>query len=664
MKEADHASGAPGSARLLQRIHMLFAFMTLRARILVSFIVIILLIGGMFASLGVGLIHRTLPRLQDILPVDLSAAQELYRQHVARIADASRLMAQRRALREAAARGAVEELAVPMQAFRQLEDLDVLILTDVRGLILFPASNRGKRIAAREVEALVQQALRGRREVSGSVALTSEDLAGESPELAERARIDVVPTPHAAVRDRTRDPAGLLSMVAVPVAGDEGGLLGALCAGRLLNRRNEIVDRIRNNLYREEQFESRDVAIASLFLGDVRIATTAKAASGEREVGTLISADVYEQVIRKGERWVQPGRIQDEWYLTAYEPIRDVSGRVIGAIGFGLLERKFEAAERRAIQILFVMTGVAVLLAIAISYLLSISVMRPVNALVRATERVAAGSSPEELKLEGAPPEIVTLGNSFNKMAAAIRARDQQLHRQTHEKLMRSDRLAMIGQLAAGVAHEINNPLGSILLFSRLIIQQVPAEGRVRENLDRIEKETKRCHSIVRSLLDFARERKPLIESLDVNQVLDTTLKLFEGQFLFQNIQVVRDYGAGLAAVEADQSQLQQVFMNIILNAVDAMNGKGRLVLATREGESAGFVDIHISDTGCGIPPENLERIFDPFFTTKGVGHGTGLGLSVSYGIIQAHGGDISVTSTPGSGTTFTISLPATRGSR
>jgi signal transduction histidine kinase len=154
------------------------------------------------------------------------------------------------------------------------------------------------------------------------------------------------------------------------------------------------------------------------------------------------------------------------------------------------------------------------------------------------------------------------------------------------------------------------------------------------------------------------------VESLDVNEVLDLTLKLYEGQFLFQNIQTVREYGKHLPRIRGDQSQLQQVFMNIVLNAVDAMNGRGRLTLTTKESEPAGFVDIGISDTGCGIPPENIDRIFDPFFTTKGVGHGTGLGLSVSYGIVQSHQGDITVTSAAGAGATFTVSLPVAEGSR
>ena len=136
------------------------------------------------------------------------------------------------------------------------------------------------------------------------------------------------------------------------------------------------------------------------------------------------------------------------------------------------------------------------------------------------------------------------------------------------------------------------------------------------------------------------------MESVDVNQLLDATLKLFEGQFLFQNVQVVKDYDLKLATIPADESQLQQVFMNIVLNAVDAMNGKGRLGIATRANQRGwDHRDRHLRLPARGIAPENIERIFDPFFTTKGVGHGTGLGLSVSYGIVQSHNGDITVSS-------------------
>lgn len=648
----------PARSSLARRLLDLPAKLTLRARLLLSFSGIVLFIGISTALLGAGLIHRTLPQVQDVLAVDLSAAREFYRQYLSHIADAARLLAQRRILKEAIQSGDIRKLVAPLQAIRQSQDFDILILTDLKGDVLFPLQDRGQKIGVSGISTLVAQTLRQRKEISSAVVFSRNELAAESQELLERAHIEPVATPYGSYVHQTESDEGLVAVSAIPVMNDDGALLGALCAGQLLNRRNSLTDWIRSGLYRDDQFKERDVAVVSVFLGEKRIATTATTSSGERAVGTVVSAEVYNQVVLKGERWIKPGYIVDDWYLTAYEPIRDPRGKVIGVLGLGLLERKFEDTERRALAFLIVLTIVAVVLAIFISYVLSDSIMKPVMSLVAAAQGMAGDHFQHQIELYHAPPEIEALGTAFNDMATALHERDQQRRRQTHEKLMRSDRLAMIGQLAAGVAHEINNPLGSILLFSRLIMQQVPAEGRIRENLERIEKETKRCHTIVKSLLDFARERKPLVESVDVNQLLDATLKLFEGQFLFQNIQVVRNYDMKLGTIEADQSQLQQVFMNIILNAADAMNGKGLLVLATQANDQDGCIEIIISDTGCGIPPENLERIFDPFFTTKGVGHGTGLGLSVSYGIIQSHNGDISVSSDPGKGASFTISLP------
>ncbi len=640
---------------------VLSARLTLRVRLLLSFVGVILFAGIVWSFLGVGLMHRSLPQVQDVLAFDLSAALEIYRQHVSRITDVVRLMAQQPVVRQHIELGDVENLAGPLQAIHQSEDLDIVFLTDAQGQTLLPVNNHGRKIEVPGIALMVEQALRERKEVASTVVLSASQLADESPDLLERSRIDVVSTSHAGSERPGNVSDGLFAAAAVPVVGDDGKLLGVLCGAQLLNGRNAITDRIRSNLYREEQYDGHDVAIVSIFLGDKRIATSATTPSGRRAVGTLVSEEVYKHVLLGGQRWIRPGYVVDDWYLTAYEPLRDPQGAVIGAVGLGLLERKFNATERQAEEILFGVALVAVLLAIFISYGLSNSIMKPLNSLIAATEKLTAGVAPRELEPDPrAPIEIEALRKSFNAMTLAIRERDQQLRRQTSEKLMRSDRLAMVGQLAAGVAHEINNPLGSILLFSRLIMQQVPAEGRIRENLERIEKETKRCHTIVRSLLDFARQREPLVESLDVNHLLDATLKLFEGQFLFHNIEVVRDYNPELPAILADESQLQQVFMNIILNATDAMKGTGRLTLTTTE-DGEGNIKISVSDTGCGIPPENIDRVFDPFFTTKGVGHGTGLGLSVSYGIIQKHNGDISVSSTVGVGTTFVVSLPTSQ---
>ncbi len=630
----------------------------LRTRLFLSFVVVILLIGFLSIFLGVSLIQRSLPQVQDVLAVDLGAAREIYRQQVAQISDAVRLTARQIFVRDKVKKEDWEGLAASLETIRQSDDLDMFLLTDLHGNVLLRVRNPENKESAAAIRMVAEKVLQQRKEYASAVVFSGVELEHESPELAARARIEVVSTTYARAASESDQGAGMVILAGAPVMSEAGNILGVLCGGQLLNRQATVVDRILRNLYGAEQYQGHDVAIAAVFLGDKRIATSFTNPSGERAVGTLATEEVYDHVLSGGSRWVKRSYVINDWYLTAYEPILDPGGKAIGMLGLGLLERKFNESEQRAARLFLALTLVALALAALISYLLSNHIMKPVNSLIAGTEKIAGGASLQEIPLDTSPQEIGALGSAFNRMLRAIRDRDQQLRRQTQEKLVRSDRLAMIGQLAAGVAHEINNPLGSILLFSRLCMQQVPQDGRVRENLERIEKETKRCHTIVRSLLDFARQREPQVQAVPVNELMDATLKLFENQFLFHNIEIVKDYRPDLPSIPADQAQLQQVLMNIILNAADAMGGKGRLTIATRESDDAASVEISITDTGCGIPPENINRIFDPFFTTKGVGHGTGLGLSVSYGIIQKHNGDLSVSSTPGEGSTFTISLP------
>jgi signal transduction histidine kinase len=235
----------------------------------------------------------------------------------------------------------------------------------------------------------------------------------------------------------------------------------------------------------------------------------------------------------------------------------------------------------------------------------------------------------------------------------------QRLLEKRSEEMHKSERLAMIGRLAAGVAHEINNPLGGIMLFSNLLLRKAPSAGTEHENLERICSEAKRCQKIVQGLLDFARHREPKAEQVDIRDVLDKTLELVENQAMFQNIERVKDYRRQGCLVRVDPAQMEQVFINLIFNAVEAMGGKGRLTISAKSVDRGEGIQISIRDTGCGIPEEHMERLFEPFFTTKGVGQGTGLGLSISRGIVENHGGTIWATSKVGQGTTFSIRLPA-----
>ena len=223
---------------------------------------------------------------------------------------------------------------------------------------------------------------------------------------------------------------------------------------------------------------------------------------------------------------------------------------------------------------------------------------------------------------------------------------------------MKSERLATLGQLAAGVAHEINNPLGAVLMYAHLSLEEIQAEDPRRKNIEKAVAEVTRCKDIVRGLLDFARQTEPKVEQSDANEILERTLALVENQALFQNVNITRVFSPSLPKAMIDGNQIQQVFTNIILNAAEAVDGEGELTIATRMASDSKSVEIEFTDAGCGIPRENLQKIFDPFFTTKEVGRGTGLGLAVSYGIIARHKGTIDVISEQGKGTTFIVRLP------
>lgn len=231
---------------------------------------------------------------------------------------------------------------------------------------------------------------------------------------------------------------------------------------------------------------------------------------------------------------------------------------------------------------------------------------------------------------------------------------------ETEEQLIQSEKLASMGQLAAGVAHEINNPLGTVLIFAHMLLKEMPPQDPRRHDLEMIAREADRCRHIVSGLLDFARQSKPRNELADLNAVLQETLDMLRKQQAFARLDLVTELDPGLPPTICDADQLRQAFINILDNAAEAMPEGGRLTVTTCLRDEGRTIAIRFADTGVGIPEENLERVFHPFFTTKQIGRGTGLGLAIVYGIVKVHRGGISVDSKVGEGTTFTITLPVT----
>ncbi len=229
---------------------------------------------------------------------------------------------------------------------------------------------------------------------------------------------------------------------------------------------------------------------------------------------------------------------------------------------------------------------------------------------------------------------------------------------ETHLQLVSSEKMASLGKLAAGIAHEINNPLGGILIYSSLLMEDLPPDDPKKPDLEKIVQEAGRCKEIVKSLLEFARQTEPKKESVDINRAITGGLFFLENQALFHNIRITKRLDPSLPWVIGNAGQLKQVFLNIIINAAEAMHGSGELTITTFPSPDHTSIFMEFTDTGEGIPEENLSRIFEPFFTTRDVGKGTGLGLATSYGIVESHGGKIGVKSKVQEGTTFTIELP------
>jgi two-component system NtrC family sensor kinase len=354
--------------------------------------------------------------------------------------------------------------------------------------------------------------------------------------------------------------------------------------------------------------------------------------------------------------------------------------KVLGVLDIGVslqrLDREMAAFRLRNLVVAAI---AAAALALVVFVFTRRHLIRPVAALVQATRRVARDQLELEVPVTWSG-ELGILATSFNDMTRSLRTTKKELDslmhglerqveertaalRMAQDQLVRTEKLTSLGKLSASIAHEINNPLAGIVTFAKLMIRTIE-HGPVGEaerktmvkQLELVYRESQRCTAIVRNLLDFARERPLQLKDVDVGAAVEEMLTLVANQAAIQGIEIVKEL-APLPPVQADFGQLRQAFVNVAMNAIEAMPAGGRLVVAARQLPQAGTVEVSFADTGRGIAPEIMQRIFDPFFTTKE--KGTGLGLSVVYGIVDRHKGQVSVDSQPGKGTRFVVSLPA-----
>ncbi len=312
------------------------------------------------------------------------------------------------------------------------------------------------------------------------------------------------------------------------------------------------------------------------------------------------------------------------------------------------VQRMLKVSKQTPVIALFILLA----LIIYITNFLTRQILRPIGRMVRATERIAQGDFSPLTPQKKYRDEFTTLALAFNRMLLELN------HRQ--EMLAEAQKLRAIGTLTAGVAHELNNPINNISLTAEALIEdyaELPEKERLEMCSDLLS-QADRAQGVVRNLLDFSRQREVDFSELDIGQLVRKTVKLIKNQIKLAKIKLETHFSSNLPPIQGDPQQLSQVFVNLCLNALDAMSRGGTLTITTAVTADDGQrIRVDISDTGAGIAPDVLPYIFDPFYSTKGA-KGTGIGLAVSYGIVAKHGGEITVQSTPGKGTTFSIFLP------
>lgn len=646
---------------------------SIQSQIILYFTIAILTPTIIISVIGTKLIYNLIINRAETKSLsDLNSAREIYRNKLAQVESIARLTAARSFIISSVIGNDADTLQKELQKTLQSENLDIFTMVDRNGNVICRGRNPFNRGDNLLNDKFVDKAINLKQIVTGTDIVPSNELAKESFELVDKATMNIIPTPKSKPRNEKLETSGMVLKTAVPLFDRNKNVIGVLIGGVLLNRNYEIVKKITEVVHEGEIYKGQETGTATIFQNDLRISTNVKNEDGTYAVSTLVSEEVYNQVLLEGTRWVGEAFVVNTWYISAYEPIRDIDNKIIGILYVGILKQPFDDLLRNTILTFIGVAIGVIIIIILVAILMAKKISAPLKKLEEAAKKIESGDYKASFSIK-APSEIENLSISLNQMAKELENEKRELENWTetletkveertdqlkriNEQLFRSEKLASLGKLAAGVAHEINNPLTGVLTNSSLLLEDLEEGDPRRDDVQVIVNETIRCREIVKRLLDFARQTKPQKKLTNINSLIENIILLVRNQASFRNITIEKSLDENIPLIMADLDQIQQVFINLILNASEAMAKGGTLFITSRFSKNGDFIEVEFKDTGCGISAKDRAKIFDPFYTTKE--HGTGLGLSISYGIIERHGGNITVESTEGAGTTFIIHLP------
>ena len=528
---------------------------------------------------------------------------------------------------------------------------------------------------------LVARASRGEGG-SGVEIFNVTQLAKLSAPLAERAKVSIKSTEQALEVQKTVEDRAMILHFTYPLFDAEGAVIAILSGGVLMNNNNTFVDQIKQTVYGEGSLHSQSLGTVTIFLDDVRISTNVPDAAqiSGRAIGTRVSEQVRQKVLLQGERWLDRAFVVDDWYISGYLPITDSHGMRVGMIYAGFLEAPFRQEFYHWLWQLLVLVIIVLISCAFIVIRGAKSIFDPVTTMVGVMTAIRCGQR-QRIKLSSnTAPELQTLAQQFNLMLnqleeqhdhiehsaelleVKVSARTKKLNQhikllqRTREQLVAKEKLAVIGQLTAGIAHEINNPATVILGYLDVLMNELDECGiDAQADIEIMVQQVERIRSLINDLLLLSNPNIDVLPGrpIDINELVKATNILVKHDLFAKNLSLVFDLRA-TSAVLGSRQKLQQVLINLLVNAIAASDDFAQIKIQTRHWRNA--VILLVTDTGCGMSAAILERIFDPFYShTRG---GTGLGLSISYSLLQSQGAQISVHSTPSSGSTFCLWLP------
>jgi two-component system NtrC family sensor kinase len=645
---------------------------SLRTKLLFGFVSVVAVSAALTVPTGSYLLNRMVFReAERRVELGLRTADAMLQTRLKETEQAATYLAQTATVRAGAGRPAGSR---DLEAWRSGRGFDLIQLLDAHGRLTAASRAQPSAIAAAS-SAVAQAALSNGRPTSGLVLKPLAELERESPELAQRARIPIVPTLRAKPGGPERLEEAMVIEAAAPLKDERGRVQGALLVGTVVNGNFEFVDFVRRNVFSITTYHGKNAGTVTVFQGDVRVATNVIGADGRRAVGTRVSAEVHDRVLGEGRLWRGPAFVVGNWYVSAYEPLRDPGGRIIGMLYVGVLKDRYDDMRRQALRVFIGAAGLALLTAVVLSSLIAARLVRPLGGLTQGAVEVARGNLAYQLPRPGRAQhdEIRRLTVAFGQMVDALRERDEQLRRTNAELQQSANELQMWVQnyldILEFITHELKNQIAAMTI--NLLAVRDGYVGAISDDqraaLDDVAKTIERSEEMILNYLNLSRIEKgelqvrpqPLHLETDV---LRPILRDLRGRLDARRMEVEVEWPGDLL-LQADASLVKVVCSNLVNNAAKYGRDGGRLRIHGRR--LNGMAEIHVWNDGPGAPAGREEELFAKFTRLQAPSDeqpGTGLGLFITREIVRRHGGDIRADNAPGEWIDFVFTLPVAEG--